>query len=96
MAIGTNKEQKLSEKAMTPEEIRTMMVQLQKDATLPSLLCVTRKLGEVEGMISMQEDPSEELVNIQKDFKQVYDKLSVEAGIEPLSESEGKGIGGDE
>jgi len=37
-------------KEMTPEEVKAMMIQLQKDAALPSLLYVSRKLGEVEGV----------------------------------------------
>ncbi len=87
---------KTNEKKMTSDEARAMILQYQKDAALPSLLYVSRKLGEIEGMISMQTNPDKALVGVQKDFKQVYDKLSEEAGIEPLSESEGKGIGGDE
>jgi len=41
---------------IVPKEVNAMMIQHQKDASLPSLLYVTRKLGEVEGMISMQAD----------------------------------------
>ena len=88
---------KPTDKGMTPKQAQTMMVQHQKDATLPSLLYVTRKLGEVEGMISMQTDPGEALINVQKDLKRVYDKLVERADIELLAESEGVGvsIGGD-
>jgi len=72
-----------------------MMIQLRKDAALPSLLSVTRKLGEVEGMISMQPDSDEALVNVQSDFKRLYDKLVADAGIELSHEPLEIGIGGD-
>jgi len=87
--------QKPPEKFMTPDEIKAMVIQNQKDATLPSLLYVTRKLGEVEGWISMQKDPHKTLVDVQGDLRQLYNKLVEEAGIEQLSESKGEGIGGD-
>ncbi|NQT62614.1 MAG: hypothetical protein HQ556_06610, partial [Candidatus Marinimicrobia bacterium] len=54
MAKKTNTEQSSPDKVKTHEENKAMMIQLRKDAALPSLLSVTRKLGEVEGMISMQ------------------------------------------
>jgi hypothetical protein len=91
----TYKDQKQPEKGMTPLEIETMMIQLQKDAMIPSLLYVTRKLGEVEGMISMQAYPGDDLINVQKDLNRVYDKLVEEAGIEQFPESKEAGIGGD-
>jgi len=87
------KKTKAPYKEMTPEEIQAMMIQLQKDATLPSLLYVTRKLGEVERVISTQKDPDKALAGLQRDLKQLYDKLVGEAGIELLQES--KGGGGD-
>jgi len=80
-------------KEMTPDEVKAMMIQHEKDATLPSLLYVTRKLGEVEGVISTQKDPDKALTGVQRDLKQLYDKLVGEAGIELLQES--KGGGGD-
>jgi|APSaa5957512622_1039677.scaffolds.fasta_scaffold16540_4 hypothetical protein len=96
MGDRTNKEQKPPEKKMTPEELEAMMIQLQKDATLPSLLYVTRKLGEVEGMISQQTHPDETLVGVREDLNSLYGKIVEEAGIELLPES-GRvgGIGGD-
>jgi len=58
------------------------MIQHKKDSALPSLLYVTRKLGEVEGLISLQTDPDVDLVSVQKDLKRVYGKLVEEAGVE--------------
>ncbi len=96
MAEKTSKAQKRPEKKMvTPEEAQALIIQHQKEATLPSLLYVTRKLGEVEGMISMQAGPDENLVNVQKDFTRLYDKLVEKTGVEQSPEGEGEGIGGD-
>jgi len=53
---------KTNKKKMTADEAIAIINQLQKDSTLLSLLYVTRKLGEVEGMISMQVDPGEAFV----------------------------------
>ncbi len=80
---------------MTPADAQAMMIQLQKDTTLPSLLYVTRKLGEVEGMISTQKDPDKALAGVQRDLKQLYDKLVEAAGIGLLPESDSSGIGGE-
>jgi hypothetical protein len=77
------------------DEIEAMLIQNERDSMLPSLLYVTRKLGEVEGTISMQENPSENLVNVQKDFQRLYDKLVEKAGVEQLPESDRGGIGRD-
>ena len=82
-------------KEMTPDEVKAMMIQHEKDATLPSLLYVTRKLGEVEGVISTQKDPDKALAGVQRDLEQLYDKLVGEAGIELLQESKGGGVGQD-
>ncbi len=79
---------KKTKKKITATEAIATMDQLQKDATIPSLLFVTRKLGEVEGVISVQVDPDGALVDVQKDFKLLYDKLVEDAGIEPEQESE--------
>jgi len=87
--------QKPPGKVMTPEEVKAMMIQLQKNAALPSLLYVTRKLGEVEGIVKMQADPDMALVHIQDDLRQLYDKLVEDAGIELVQESFHCGIGGD-
>jgi len=86
MTKRTNKEQKIPGKLMTLKEVKAMMIQLNKDAALPSLLYVTRKLGEVEGMISMQEDPDKALVAIQGDLKRLHSKLVDDAGIELIPE----------
>jgi len=91
----TRKPQTPPEKEMTQDEVKALMIQHQKDATLPSLLYVTRKLGEVEGLISMHKYPDTALVEVQKDFKCLYDKLVEDAGIELLPEPENEGIGGD-
>ena len=80
---------------MTPEEVSKMMIQQQKEAALPSLLYVTRKLGEVEGVISTQEYPDKPLVAIQRDLKQLLNKLVEDAGIELDRESTDAFIGGD-
>lgn len=95
MNKNTNKARSASDKTMTLDEVKAMMIQAEKEAALPSLLYVTRKLGEVEGMSSLQTDPGEDLINVQKDLKRVYDKLVEEAGIEQLTESDGMGIGKD-
>ncbi len=72
---------------MTVEEVNAMMIQHQKDATLPSLLYVTRKLGEVEGILSVQSEPETALLGIQGDLKRLYDKLVEDVGIELRLES---------
>ena len=97
MSFITKAMQEHSKQALSVEEVKTMMIQQQKDGTLSSLLYVTRKLGEVEGMISMQVTPDKAIVAVQKDFKRLYDKLVEEAGIELLTEPERVGdiIGGD-
>ena len=87
--------QSTSEKVLTPEEVKAMYIQHRKDSILPSLLHIARKLGEVEGMISMQSDPDENLLLIEKDFNRVYDKLLDEAGIDQPPDSENMGIGSD-
>ena len=91
----TRKPQTLPDKEMTQDEVKAMMIQHQKDAALPSLLYVSRKLGEVEGLISMQEDPDKALVTIQKDLKRLHDKLVEDAEIELLPEIQREDIGGD-
>jgi len=87
---------KQDENVETPKEIAALMIQGQKDSILPSLLYVTRKLGEVEGIISTQTDPDEDLVKVKEDFNSVYEKLVETAGIEQLPEIAGPGIGGDQ
>ncbi len=82
-------------KMETFEEIQSQFIQSQKDSAIQSLLYVTRKLGEVEGAISMQADPDENLVNVQKDFQRLYDNMVERAGIEQLPEFAGTGIGGE-
>jgi len=86
---------KQDEKMETLEEIQAKIIQAEKDSILPSLLYVARKLGEVEGTISMQTDPDEDLVNVQKDFQGLYDNMVEGAGIEQLPEIPGTGIGGE-
>jgi hypothetical protein len=76
-------------------DFKKEFLQNQEDAELPSLLYVTRKLGELEGIISTQADADDNLVNVQKDFQQLYDKMVERAGIEILPELRGNGIGGD-
>mgnify|MGYP006995651612 CR=1 FL=1 len=95
MANRMKKGQDSLEKVMTPEEAKAMMIQYEKEAALPSLLYVTRKLGEVEGMISTQKDPDKALAGVQRDLKQLYDKLVEAAGIGLLPESDSSGIGGE-
>jgi hypothetical protein len=81
------------EKVETLEEIQVKIIQDQKDSILPSLLYVTRKLGELEGTISMQPNPDENLVNVQMDFQRLYDNMVERAGIEQLPETDNLGIG---
>ncbi len=73
--------QNYAQKSVSKDEVEALMIKHRKESSLPSLLYVARKLGEVEGMISIQKNPSKDLLNIQKDFKRVYDKLIDEAGI---------------
>jgi len=61
--------QRSPEKAITPDEAQKMFIQHQKDAALQSLLYVTRKLGEVEGLISVQKPPDKALVRVQEELK---------------------------
>ncbi len=95
MAMKTNKAQRPADKAMTVEEVNAMMIQHQKNAALPSLLYVTRKLGEVEGMVSQQKNPDEALVGVREDLNSLYGKLVEDAGIELPPELRVGGIGGD-
>ena len=89
------KNTRLTEEISTAAESKALILKIRNDSTFRSLLYVTRKLGEVEGMISMQAVPNESLINVQSDFKRVYDKLIEESGIELLPESETSGIGSD-
>ncbi len=77
----------------TLEEIQVKIIQSQKDSILPSLLYVTRKLGELEGTISMQPHPDENLVKVQMDFQRLYHNMVERAGIEQLPGAENNGIG---
>ena len=77
------------------DDFKDNFLQNQKDSELPSLLYVTRKLGEVEGILSTQADADDNLVNVWKDFQRLYDKMVGRAGIEILPELGGDGIGGD-
>ena len=77
------------------DNYEAIFLQNQKDAILPSLLYVTRKLGEVEGIISTQSDADEKLIKIQQDFMRLYENMIERAGIEILPELGGNGIGGD-
>ena len=77
------------------DDFKDNFLQNQKDSELPSLLYVTRKLGEVEGLLSTQADADDNLVNVQKDFQRLYDTMVEKAGIEILPELGGNGIGGD-
>jgi len=65
-----------------------MMIQAEKDAVLISLLYVSRKLGEVEGVISTQVDPDKTLVDIQEDLNRLYDTLIESAGVEQVTATE--------
>ena len=46
-----NEAQKPPDKVMAFDEVKAMMIQTEKDSALTSLLDVSRKLGEVEGVI---------------------------------------------
>jgi hypothetical protein len=95
MGRNRGKTPKIEDEAMKREEVMTMLKQLSKDSSFQSLLYVTRKLGEIEGMISMQTEPASTLIHVQNDLQRVYDKLAKEAGIEQLPYLGGEGIGGD-
>lgn len=77
-------------------ESKALYLQWQKDAMLPSLLYVAKKLGEVEGIISTQASPDENLAKVQNDFKHLYDNMVEQAGLELIQESDATGIGGEE
>jgi copper chaperone CopZ len=77
------------------DEFKDTILQNQKDAILPSLLYVTRKLGEVEGIISTQADADDNLVNVQEDFQRLFDTMVEKAGVEILPEIGDNAIGGD-
>jgi len=79
----------------TTDEFKALIVQGQKDSAIQSLLYVSKKLGEVEGMISCQTIPDEKLVKVQQDFSRIYQKLVKEAGIELHTEPTEVGIGRD-
>ena len=76
-------------------DFKKEFLQNQEDAELPSLLYVTRKLGELEGIISTQQDANDNLVNVQKDFQRLYDTMVEKTGIEILPKLAGNVIGGD-
>lgn len=74
---------------------KDLNIQSQKDAAIQSLLFVTRKLGEIEGIISTQEGSNEDLLKIQNDFLALYDKLAKTIGVQELRSSSRSGIGGE-
>ena len=80
---------------LVSEHSESVLKQFQKDTALHSLLQVARKLGEVEGMISTQDDPIKALTDVQRDLNCLYNKLIKEAGVELPTESGSGGIGGD-
>ena len=86
---------KACNKAETLMNCEALMVQSRKDSAIHSLLYVTRKLGEVEGLVSIQTDPDENLIKVQKDLLGLYDQLIETAGIQIMPESERSSIGGD-
>jgi len=92
-----NKKQIQPDEKDTLDEVKAMMIQDEKDAALTSLLYVSRKLGEVEGVISIQEDPDKAQVDVQEDLKHLYNKLVEKAGVEQVTEPKRVGdcIGGD-
>lgn len=88
MTKRTSKTPDSSSQAMTLKELKAMMIQAEKDAVLISLLYVSRKLGEVEGVISTQVDPDKTLVDIQEDLNRLYDTLIESAGVEQVTATE--------
>jgi hypothetical protein len=95
MGRNTSRTPKIEDEVMKPEEMKTMLSQLSKDSSIQSLLYVTRKLGEIEGIISTQAEPASTLTHVQKDLQSLYDMLVEEAGVEQLPDFGGEGIGGD-
>jgi len=77
-------------------EIRNISAQNDRDSALPTLLFVSRKLGELDVLISQKTDSDDTLINIQKDFHNLYEKLLKRAGVEMCSSSTNMNIGGDE
>ena len=78
------------------DEIRNILAQNDKDSALPTLLFVSRKLGELDVLTSQRTDSDDTLINIQKDFHNLYEKLQKRAGIDMCSSSTNMNIGGDE
>lgn len=76
-------------------ETNEMMNQHLRIEALISLLSVSRKLGELEGIISMVNEPENTLVKVQEDLKRVYENLSKYAGINKESDAGKPTIGGD-
>jgi hypothetical protein len=94
--VTTSKDyQSVPGKLIESDESQHTLIQHQKDALLPSLLFVTRKLGEVEGILSVQSEPETALIGIQGDLKRLYDKLVDDVGIELSHEPLERGIGKD-
>ncbi len=91
----TNSSQADSGIVMAPKDVKAMMIQHEREAALPSLLFVARKLGEVEGILSLQSQPDTALLDVQVDLKRLYVKLVEDAGVEQSVESSMFGIGGD-
>jgi hypothetical protein len=87
-----NKEYKYAAKV---EDHEALMGQIQKDSAINTLLYVARKLGEVDGLISIQTDPDKDLIKVQNDFLVLYDQLIKTAGIQMMPEKEGGSIGGE-
>ena len=86
---------KTSKKASKFDKTKELIIQSRKGSAIHSLLFIARKLGEVEGLISIQNVPDEELNNVRKDFLVTYNILIETAGIKEIPEVKRTGIGGE-
>ena len=86
---------KTSKKASTFDRTKALIIQSRKESAIHSLLFIARKLGEVEGLISIQNVPDEELNNVRKDFLVTNNILIETAGIKEIPEVKRTGIGGE-
>ena len=72
---------KQDERMETLEEFQAKIIQSEKDATLAALLYITRKLGELEGVISTQSAPDNRLVTAKDDLLRQYYRLIEKVGL---------------
>ena len=71
---------------MSVQDVESMLKKHYKDSAIHNVLTVSRMLGEMEGVISCQDMPKEELLEAHMNLQQVYGRLLAKAEIVELPE----------